>query len=265
MYPFIDFFGIPVYIFWLTITICFFLFLRMLKKLSVRFSFDYSLFSNNILRYFLSIFFFSRLFYVISKWNDMKYIKNSFEFFIMWDYNFSLFWAIFGFFFIFYFKIKVLKHNVNKYLDWILLSFLFILVIAYLWALLWWQVYWRPTDFWIEISYTSRFSSILDSSGRFPLPIIYSILFFIVFSILYILSMYIKVRWFIGYIWFAIFASIILWLEFFSWKFDFFKDTIWINMSQIWAIFMLIICWKALYKMVKQDNILNQINLHTKE
>jgi prolipoprotein diacylglyceryltransferase len=63
----------------------------MLKKLSTKYSYDVSIFVNNILWYFLSVFFFSRLFYVISKWNDLKYINNPAEFFIMSDYNFSLF------------------------------------------------------------------------------------------------------------------------------------------------------------------------------
>jgi len=62
----------------------------MLKKLSIRFGNDFSIFSNNIVWYFLSVFIFSRLFFVISKWNELKYIKDPFDFFIMNDYHFSL-------------------------------------------------------------------------------------------------------------------------------------------------------------------------------
>ncbi|USN57922.1 MAG: hypothetical protein H6767_06250 [Candidatus Peribacteria bacterium] len=96
MFPFFEpISGVIIYTFGLTLTICFFMFLWMLRKLSGRFGYDFSFFTTNIVWYFLSVFFFSRLFYVIAKWNDMKYIKDPFQFFIMSDYNFSLFGAIF--------------------------------------------------------------------------------------------------------------------------------------------------------------------------
>jgi len=63
----------------------------MLKKLTSKYSFDMAIFMNNILWYFISIFIFSRLFYVISKWSDLKYIEDASEFFIATDYDFSLF------------------------------------------------------------------------------------------------------------------------------------------------------------------------------
>ena len=63
----------------------------MLKKLTNKYGFDMAIFMNNILWYFVSVFFFSRLFYVISKWNDLKYIENASGFFVTTDYNFSLF------------------------------------------------------------------------------------------------------------------------------------------------------------------------------
>jgi hypothetical protein len=54
-------------------------------------NFSMTIFSNNILWYFVSIFFFSRLFYVISRFNDLKYIDSFSDFFATIDYNFSLF------------------------------------------------------------------------------------------------------------------------------------------------------------------------------
>ena len=254
MFPFfepIDWF--KIYIFWLTVTICFFLFLWMLKKLSKKFIFDYSIFTKNILWYFFSVFIFSRLFYIIWKWNELKYIKNTLEFFIMDNYNFSLFWAIIWFFLVFFINIKLKHEKLIKYIDWIIISFIFVLFIGYIWAFLWWQVYWRETFFWIEVIYNHPFSPVPYQIPIFPLAIIYSISFFILFSILYILSMYIKIRWLLWYIWLIAFSSIILSLEFFSGKDDVLKNIININFSQFFSIIIIILSIPKLYKIFKHE------------
>lgn len=240
MFPTINVFWVfDVYVFWLTIVICFFLFFWMLKKLSVRFTYNYSFFMNAILWYFLSTFFFSRLFYVIWEWKDMKHIGNIFDFFIMSDYNFSLFWAIFWFLLILIFNVKLFKQEINAYLDGTVLSFLFISIFGYIWALFWGQVYWRPTNFWIEIPYTSSLTSTL-SWDLFPLPIIYFILIFLLFSVLYILSMYVKIRWLLWYTWLWIFSSIVIVLEFFNWKTDILKLSYWISLTQVLALIVVL-------------------------
>lgn len=254
MYPFIEFFWIPVYTFWLTITICFFLFVRMLKKLSIRINFDFLIFKKNILWYFLSVFFFSRLFYVISRWNDLKYIENPIEFFIMNDYNFSLMWALFWFFLVFFILLKVRNEKLDNFINGIILSFLFVLPIWFIGSLLWWQVYWKETMYWIEIMYNHPFTPVPYKVPIFPLPIIYSIIFFIEFSALYILSMYVKFKNILWYLWLAIFACIIFILEFFSWKYWVFKETFYINLSQICAIFILIFSIINLKRIYKEDN-----------
>ena len=246
MYPIINIFWYPIYLFWISLVICFFVFFYILKKLALKNSFDIWIFTNNILWYFVSIFFFSRLFYVISRWSDLKYIENASEFFITTDYNFSLFWAIFWFFIIFFVNLKLRREKLVKYLDSLVLSFLLILSIWYIWALLWWQVYWKPTEFWIEIIYDNPFSPI-SSTPVFPLPIVYSLLFFIEFAVLYILSMYIKVKWFIWHIWLIVFALIILIFENFSGKHDIFNNLVFLNMNQILAIFLMIFSFYRLY------------------
>jgi hypothetical protein len=63
----------------------------MLRKLKEKYTFDMRIFTNSTLGYLLSMFFFSRLFYVISKWHDLKFIDSAGQFFIATDYNFSLF------------------------------------------------------------------------------------------------------------------------------------------------------------------------------
>jgi len=259
MFPIFEPFSwIVIYSFWLTLTICFFMFIWMLKKLCIRYWSNFDFFSKNIVWYFISVFIFSRVFYVISRWSDMKYIDNPFDFFISSDYNFSLIWAIIWFFIVFLINLKKEKKKIVKFIDPLILSFLFILFIWYIWAFLWWQVYWRETYFWIEILYNNAFSPVPFQVPIFPLPIIYSILFFILFSCLYIISMFVKIRGLIWYLWIIIFSSILLIFEFFSWKYDIFKNIIWINMVQLFAILFIIYTWYHLYKLMQNPKILSK-------
>jgi len=243
MYPFFELIGwYQIYTFWLSITISFFVFIWMLKKLSFRFWYDYLIFKKNILWLFLWTFFFSRLFYVISKWNDFKYIKNPFEFFIMNDYNFSLAWAIFWFAVVFWILLKLRKEKLNNFVDWLALSFFLVLIIWFVWALLGGQVYWRDTTYWIEIIYNHSTANIPYLVPVFPLPIIYTILFFILFSTSYIWTMYVNTKALIWYTWMIIFSSLILIFDFFSWKYDIFKESIWINLMQIFSVLIIGFC-----------------------
>ncbi len=251
MYPFFEISWIFIYTFWLWLLVSFFAFFAMLKKLSIKYGYKIDIFVNNILWYFFSIFIFSRLFYVISRWKDLRYIDNPMQFFIMNDYNFNLFWAIFGFFIVFLINLKLRKEKIEKYIDWLVLSFLFILIIGFIWAFLGWQVYWKQTHFWIEVMYTNPFSPVPYQSPIFPLAIIYSILFFVEFSVLYILSMTIKVRGFIWYIWLLVFSILIFFVDFLSGKYDFFTELIWLNLNQILAIFLAIYSFYKLYIITK--------------
>jgi prolipoprotein diacylglyceryltransferase len=89
----------------------------MLKKLSVRYSFDFLIFEKNLLWYFISAFLFSRLFYILSMWNDLKNMKNPLQFFIMSDYKFSLMGAIFGFFLVFAILLKIRKEKLDHFIS----------------------------------------------------------------------------------------------------------------------------------------------------
>lgn len=254
MYPFIEPISwVMIYLFWLTITICFFLFVWMLKKLSTKFWYDFLIFKKNILWYFIWVFFFSRLFYVISRWNDLKHIDNPIEFFIMNDYNFSLMWALFWFLVVFHILIRIREEKLDNFINWLVLSFLFILPIWYIWALLWWQVYWKETFFWIELMYNHPFTPVPYKVAIFPLPIVYSIVFFILFSTMYILSMYIKQKAILWYIWLMLFSCILFIMEFFSWKYWIFRDFIGINLTQVSAIILLIFSAYRLHKIYKQE------------
>ncbi len=247
MYPFIDVFWYPIYIFGLALLVCFFVFFYMLKKLTSKYGFDMAIFMNNIIWYFISMFFFSRVFFVIANFSSAKYIESASQFFVTYDYQFSLFWAIFWFILVFFINLKLRREKLVKYVDALVLSFLLILSIWYIWALFWGQVYWIPTNYWIEIIYSNKIATILSSTPMFPLAIIYALLFFIEFAVLYILSMYIKVKWFIGHIWLIIFALIILIFENFSGKHDIFNNLVFLNMNQILAICLMIFSFYRLY------------------
>jgi len=248
MYPFFELFShFQIYTFWISLSICFLLFFFMLKKVSVRYSFDITIFTKNILWYFLSVYFFSRLFFVISWWNDLKYIDSLMEFFIMSDYNFSLLWAIFWFILVLFINTRFRKEKLDKYIDWLVLAFLFVAIFGFIWAFFGWQVYWRETTFWIEILYTQAFTTVPYTLPIFPLALVYSMFIFILFSILYIFSLVVKVKGFIGYIWLLIFAILTLILQVFSWKSDIFRISIWLDFNQIRAVFLIWFSWYKLY------------------
>lgn len=255
MYPFFEVFSwFYIYTFWITLTISFFLFLWMLKKLCHRFWINETFFMNRILWYFLSVFIFSRLFYVISNWNEFKFIKEPVEFFIMSDYNFSVIWAIFWFLIILYTQIFLHKIPSWKYIDASVLSFLFVSIFWYIWAFLWWQVYWKETSFWIEVTYNNPFSPVPFEVPIFPLAIFYSFVFFIIFSILYIAVLFVKIRWIIWNIWFILIGSVFIIFEFFSWKTDFFYLKFWFNLTQIWWFLLVLLWFYWLYNIFKDVN-----------
>lgn len=251
MYPFFQIFWLNIYTFWLTLTLCFFLFLWMLKKLCHRFGINETFFLNRLIWYFLSVFFFSRLFYIISQWSDFKFITNPIEFFIMSDYNFSLVWAIFWFLVMLFTTLKIYNLKSWKYIDASILAFLFVAIFAYIGAFLWWQVYGRDTNFGIEILYTNPFSPVPYDVPVFPLALFYSFFSVILFSLFYILALFVKIRWIIWYLAILVFSSLLIIMEVFSWKYDYFKTQIGINFTQLIAIFFIIFASISLYKIYK--------------
>jgi len=225
----------------------------MLKKLSKRYNIDINIFTNNILWYFFWVFIFSRLFYIIGKWNDIKYIENPVDFFIMNDYNFSLVWAVVWFLIIFLIHIRTRKETINKYIDPLVITFMFVLIIWFIWAFLGWQVYGRNTTIGIEILYTHSFTPVPYQVPVFPLPLIYTGLYFILFCVLYIWSMYVHIKWLIWYFWLIIFSCILLIFEFFSWKTDILYNLTNINITQFFSILLIFTCIYRLYFIMKEN------------
>lgn len=254
MYPYlINIWQFQVSTFGLSVTIWFFMAIWMLFRMSKRLDYSLDIFKNNILWYFLSVFFFSRLFYVISKWHDFKYIQEPIYFFIANEYNFSLIWGIFWFFIVFFILLKLRKESLDNYIYPVVLSFLFALPVWYLWALLWGQVYGKDTNFWIEFSYTNPETIVPYTSALFPLPIFYFVIFLLVFWGIYVANIYLKEKNILGYTWVLIFSCIIFIMEFFSWKSDIFKDFMHLNLNQISVIFLFWFAFNRVYKFYKKE------------
>jgi prolipoprotein diacylglyceryltransferase len=253
MYPIIEIWWIQIYTFWITLSISFFLFLWMLRKLSQKADINFSFFTNRILYFFLSTVIFSRIFYLIANWKtEASYIDNFVDFFIMENYNFSLWWAIFGFLLVLIISLKKASIDFRKYLDISVIALYFVLVFWYIWALFWWQVVWKPTDYWIELHYDNSFAPIWPDVWVFPLAIIYSIVFFIVFFIFYSLNLFVKTKWFLGTIWLMLLWWIIFSLDGFNYFKDDFVGSLWISFAQLCSL-IAIFGWFIFLFFLKED------------
>lgn len=241
MFPFFEILpGIFLYTFGITLAICFFLFLWILKKLSKRFAYSFSFFTQNIVWFFLSTFLFSRAFYVLGKWDDMKFIKDPAQFFIMSEFNFSLFWAMFWFWLVLYILTRLEKSSLLRYIDGVVVSFLFVMIVWYIGAIFGGQVYGRETMIGIEIIYTHAHTLVPFQVPVFPLPIVYTFMTFIIFSAMYILSLFIHIRGYIGYIGLILFGSMILIFESFSGKQDILSVSSVFNLPQVFAVILIV-------------------------
>ena len=254
MFPFIEIFpGTFLYAFGVALSLSFFAFLWNLKKLAKRFWYSFSFFSHNIIWFFISVFIFSRAFYVIGRWSDMKFIKDPFQFFIMSEYNFSLFWAIFWFSLVLAILTRLERWSINRYIDGVVLSFLFVLVIGYIGAFFGGQVYGRETAFGIEIIYKNPFTPVPYQVPVFPLPIVYMLVSFLIFCSMYILSLFVHIRGYIGYCGLLLFSAMILILEFFSGKHDILSIYSVFNLPQIYALILALWSGYQLFHIFKQD------------
>lgn len=184
----------------------------------------------------------------------MKFIKDPFEFFIMSEYNFSLFGAIFGFLLVLGLLTRLEKSSPKKYIDGVVLSFLFVMVIGYIGSFFGGQVYGRETNFGIEMTYSSPFSLVPFQVPVFPLPIVYAVATFLLFSALYILSLFIHVRGFIGYLGLLLFSAMVLCLEYFSGKQDILSVETSFNLPQLCAVFCIVWSWYMLFHVFQESD-----------
>lgn len=254
MFPFFQIGSIEVYMFWLFLSICFFVFIFMLKKTSEKFHFSYDFFSKDILWYFFSVFLFARLFYVISNWGSIAFINNPFELFLMSDYNFSLFGAIFGFMLVLYFKLKWQNKKLEEYIDGVFLAFIITASVWYVGALLGGQVYGTDTNLGIEISYNHSFTPVPYKVPIFPLPIVYALISFVIFSVFYTSHIFTEKKGLIGYLGFIVFACMILIWDTLSGKYDPLHSFIGVHFSQVFALILILICAHRLRLLIRQQS-----------
>jgi prolipoprotein diacylglyceryltransferase len=118
------------------------------------------------------------------------------------------------------------------------LSFLFILIIGYIGAFFGGQVYGRETSFGIEILYKNPFTPVPYQVPVFPLPIVYTLMSFFIFSAMYMLSLFIHIKGYIGYMGLILFSAMILIFEFFSGKQDIVSIYSVFNLPQIYALIL---------------------------
>lgn len=174
---------IEVHFFWLCLVVAWMVFFWLLHKYSSEHGISRNIFKN-ISLYTLSIFFWSRVFYIFSDWRNEKYIFiNLVEwsgilsflkwFFITPNYSLSLAGGIFGFLIVFIWYIYMKRANYEKNIDVLARSFFWAAIIGYLGALLGGQIYGIPFDSPFSLLYTDKNSIVPIGSARFPLPIIY--------------------------------------------------------------------------------------------
>lgn len=101
------------------------------------------------------------------------------------------------------------------------------------------------------MTYTHSFSPVDYQSPVFPLPIVYAVLSFLLFSGLYIMSLTHKVKGLVGYVGLTIFFCFLLIFEFFSGKGDVLTAFTALNFNQLLALIAIGFCGKELYKLVK--------------
>ncbi len=148
------------------------------------------------------------------------------------NYNLSFIGGVIGFIGVLAYKIYRYEQPKEKYIDIVVLSFLFAAVVGYLAAFVGGQIYGRPTLLPIGIIYGNE-SAIPYTSSILPLALFYSLGCFFLFSTLYILREIIRIPGYIGYIGIALYSCFLFIGEFFTGSDDLVRSLIFINASQI--------------------------------
>lgn len=254
MYPQIEILGVTIYTFGLALSISFILFFFMLYRLSEKFGINANFFLGNVLWFFLSMFVFSRFFYIITEWRDFQFLWNQgiLKFLLMSDYNFSLMGGVLGFMIVLLFQLKRFKISARKYIDAIVLSFLFAAIIGFIGAFFGGQIYGRPTDSFMGIAATSDVSNTPYTSPMFPLALLYSFVSFILFFCLYLVRKFTKIEWLVGYVGILLFSVMLFSAEFYSGGTDIFKAYVFFNLNQIGSVLLFFIWFQGLYRIYKE-------------
>jgi prolipoprotein diacylglyceryltransferase len=181
--------------FGVALTLAFFLFYWMLRRLGRKYDINTAFFSVNLLSFFLTTFFVSRLFHVILYAGLTTKSAFSIEypvlsFFLMSDFYFSAGGAILAFFGLLSFYMRK-RETVDReeVLDITTIAWVFAAIVAYFGAFLGGQVYGVRSESIFAVDYVNN--PILAEYRRFPLALVYSLCTLGIFSIIYVVR---KVR-----------------------------------------------------------------------
>ncbi len=239
---------IEVHMFGLALVIAWAVFFWLLHKYSTEQGISKNIFQN-IALYTGSIFFWSRIFYILTDWRNEKYLFIDFVegsglidllrgFFITDNYNLSLAGGLFGFLTIFAWKVHKSRAKVGRNIDVLVRAFLYAGIIGYLGTLLGGQIYGVYFDSFFSLLYTDKNSIVPVGSARFPLPIIYMLI--CLGGILLIEKIHKTIRvpdGFVGYIGFALFGIGLFLFEFLSGSADMFASyPPYIGVNQIFGL-----------------------------
>ncbi len=202
----------------------------------------------SIIDFTISIFFFSRIFYIFADWRTEKFLFIDLfatgdilsflkQFFITDNYSLSFAGGVVGFLVLFLYKTLSKARDRGKYWDSIVPAFLIAASIGYVGVLLGGQLYGIVMESMISIHYTNIDSIVPFQNPTFPLPIIYSISTLLIASFLYRLERRIALpEGFVWYMGMGIFAIVIFLWGFLDGASDLFSSRIYLNMTQILAV-----------------------------
>lgn len=265
MYPTLELFGLKIWTFGILISVTWLLFVTLLHHFSWKEGFTKSIFSDRaIISLTLSIFFFGRLWYLFSEWRNEQFIlRDLFHgdilgfaklFFTPENYHFSLFWGIFGFLIVFFWKTRENTRDRVRYFDAITWAFLYSALLGYFATLLGGQIYGIPFDSFISIVYNHKESIVGLRSAVFPLPILYIIGVALILSTL--IFFHRKVmripHGFIGFLGLWLFSGMLFLGEFLNGSEDMFKSYFSLNLNQIGALIGIIISFLWIFRNIEK-------------
>ena len=265
MYPTLEFLGFKIWTFGVLISITWLLFVTLLHHFSWKEGFSRSIFSDRALILFtLSIFLFGRICYLFSEWRNEQFIlRDLFQgdilrfaklFFIPENYHFSLFWGIFGFLIIFFWKTRENTRDRLRYFDAITWAFLYSALLGYFATLLGGQIYGIPFDSFISIKYSHKESIVVTLSNVFPLPIVYMLCVgWIITLLIFFQRKVMRIpHGFIGFLGLWLFCGMLFLWEFLNGSEDMFKSYFSLNLNQIGALIGIIISLLWIFRNIEK-------------
>ena len=105
----------------------------------------------------------------------------------------------------------------------------------------------------IGIVDTSPESNIPYTSPIFPLALLYTLACFVLFTVLYIVRIFVDMEGLVGYVGLAAFACVLLAGEVFTGNTDIFQSYLHMDLNQIIAVFLLAIGLRGIWKVAKGE------------